>query len=168
MIRPASQLLFGYPLLAALLLSGSERPKSLASLLDSTGPRVLEQETRASVIRDYLQAWQSLGQALSGNRLAGVDDYFVGVAKSRLEGAVREQRQLRIHVIYRNQTHDPRIVFYSPDGLSVQIIDDVGYQLEVRDHGRVVASQDVRSPYVAVMTPTENKWKVRILQAAAQ
>jgi hypothetical protein len=159
MIAPAKRLLFGYLLLVALLLSASEQQKPVG--------RVLEQETSTAVMRNYLQAWQGLGEALSQNHPAALDDYFVGIAKSKFQDTLREQQQLGIRVIYRNQTHDPQIVFYSPDGLSVQLLDNVAYLVEVRDHGRIVGSQEVHSRYVAVMTPTETKWKVRILQVAS-
>ena len=164
MILRARRLLVGYPILVALLLWGAEQPKLSAGSLDSVG-RVLEDETRASAIRNYLQAWDTLGQASAQNRADLLDAYFVGIAKTKLEDTLRDQGRLGIQVTYRDQTHAPEIVFYSPDGLSIQVLDNVTYRLEVRDQGRIVGGQEVHSRYVAVLTPTETKWKVRILQA---
>jgi hypothetical protein len=147
-------LLIAFPLLIALMLWGAERP-GLRVESTNAGPRVLEEQTRASVVRDYLQAWQSLGAALSENRADVLDQSFVGTAKEKLG----------IQTVYRHPTHDLAVIFYSPDGLSIQLLDNIEYNLEIRDHGRVLASQPVRSRYVAVLTPAEATWKVRILQA---
>jgi hypothetical protein len=147
-------------LLAALLLAAPARP--------AVGPRVLEAQTRASVERDYLLAWQSLTMALSENRPDLLNEYFVGLAKDKLTETIREQRRAGIQTIYGEPAHDFHVVFYSPDGLSIQLLDNAAYSLHVRDHGKAVGSGQVHSRYVAVMTPTETKWKVRILQAQAQ
>ena len=161
----SSKLLFiSYPFLVGLLLVGGEQPNARVESANSAG-RTLEEETRASVVRNYLQAWQGLDRALSENRPDALDECFVGVAKEKLADTIRLQKNLGIQVFYREQTHDLEIVFYSPDGLSIQLVDKVGYRLEVLDRGRVVGSQPVQSRYVAVMTPTEARWKVRILQA---
>jgi hypothetical protein len=161
-------LIIAYPILVALLLAGAEQPKAPVESQNSAGPRVLEEQTRTSVVRDYLQAWQGLDRALSENRPDALDECFVGIAKEKLADTIREQKNLGIQAMYRDQTHDLEVVFYSPDGLSIQLLDKVGYRLEIRDHGRVVGGQQVQSRYVAVMTPTEARWKVRILQAEPQ
>lgn len=153
------------PLLLALMLWGAEQPAVRVESANSVGPRMLEGQTRASVVRDYLQAWQSLDRALSENNPDALDEYFVGVAKEKLADTVRQQQSLGIQTVYRHPTHDLTVVFYSPDGLSIQLLDNIEYSLEIRDHGRVLASQPVRSRYVAVLTPAEAKWKVRIFQA---
>jgi hypothetical protein len=57
------------------------------------------------------------------------------------------------------------LVFYSPEGLSIQLLDTVEYDVQVLDHGKLQTTQHVRAHYVAVMTPTEVRWKVRIFQA---
>lgn len=157
-------LLIAFPLLIALMLWGAERP-GLRVESTNAGPRVLEEQTRASVVRDYLQAWQSLGAALSENRADVLDQSFVGTAKEKLADTVRQQESLGIQTAYRHPIHDLAVIFYSPDGLSIQLLDNIEYNLEIRDHGRVLASQPVRSRYVAVLTPAEATWKVRILQA---
>ena len=70
-----------------------------------------------------------------------------------------------MHVHYQDRTHDIKIIFYSPDGLSIQLVDLIEYDEQVLDHGKVVAVQPVHARYVAVLTPTEVQWKVRILQS---
>ena len=143
--------------IAALMLAASASPE--------VGPRELEAQTRASVERDYRLAWQSLQRALAENRPELLNEYFVGAARDKFTSTIREQRKAGIQAIYSEPSHDFSLVFYSPEGLSIQLLDKVQYTEEVRDHGRTVGSAQVRARYVAVMTPTETKWKVRVLQA---
>ena len=131
------------------------------------GPRPLEKQTQTAVIRDYLQAWQGLGQALEQNEPDLLEPYFVGLAKDKLAATIREQGKIGIHVSYRDRSHNFRVVFYSPEGLSLQLLDDLEYDVEVRTRSGVVGSQHVCTRYVAVLTPTESKWKVRVFQGGA-
>lgn len=158
-------LLAAVPVLAALLLSGAGQPAVRVVPMDSVGPRPVEKQTQSSVVRDYLQAWQTLGSALGGNRADLLDGYFVSVAKEKLADTIREQKNLGMETSYRDQSHDIQVVFYSPEGLSIQLLDNVEYDVEVRDHGKTVGTQHVRTRYIAVLTPTESKWKVRVFQS---
>ncbi|MFY9559344.1 MAG: hypothetical protein WAQ52_03850 [Terriglobales bacterium] len=135
--------------------------------MESVGPRSVEKQTQSSVVRDYLQAWQTLGSALSQNRTDLLDGYFVGIAKEKLADTIREQQSLGIQTTYRDQSHDLQVVFYSPEGLSIQLVDNVEYDVEVRDHGKTVGTQHARTRYVAVLTPTESKWKIRVFQSGS-
>jgi hypothetical protein len=160
-------LLAAVPVLAALLMSGAGQPAVRVAPMDSVGPRPVEKQTQSSVVRDYLQAWQTLDSALGGNRADLLDGYFVGVAKEKLADTIREQKNLGIETSYRDQSHDLQVVFYSPEGMSIQLLDNVEYDVEVRDHGKTVGTQHVRTRYVAVLTPTESKWKVRVFQSGS-
>ena len=160
-------LLAAVPVLAALLMSGAGQPAVRVAPMDSVGPRPVEKQTQSSVVRDYLQAWQTLDSALGGNRADLLDGYFVGVAKEKLADTIREQQNLGIETSYRDQSHDLQVVFYSPEGLSIHLLDNVEYDVEVRDHGKTVGTQHVRTRCVAVLTPTESKWKVRVFQSGS-
>jgi hypothetical protein len=153
-------------ILAALLMSGATEPAVKVAPMDSVGPRPVEKQTQASVVRDYLLAWETMDGALQKNRPDMLDDYFVGKAKEKLADTIREQKNLGIQTTYGNQSHDIQVVFYSPEGLSIEIVDNAGYEVEVRDHGKAVGTQQVQARYVAVLTPTESKWKVRVFQGA--
>jgi hypothetical protein len=163
--RTPGRLLAVSPILAALLFLGAAQPSVRVAPMDSVGPRPVEKQTQSSVVRDYLQAWQTLGGALSQNRADLLDGYFVGIAKEKLADTIREQQTLGIQTVYRDESHDLQVVFYSPEGLSIQLLDNVQYQVEVRDHGKTVGTQHVRTRYVAVLTPTESRWKVRVFQS---
>jgi len=129
------------------------------------GPRTLQKETATAVIRDYLQSWQSLNTALEQNSAELLDQDFVGTAKDKLTGTMHEQAALGIHTRYRDRAHDLQIVFYSPDGLSIQLIDNVEYDEQIFEHDNVLTMQRVHARYVVVLTPTETRWRVRIFQA---
>jgi hypothetical protein len=154
-------------ILTALLFSGFDQPAVRIEPANA-GPRPLEKQTEAAVIRDYLQAWQNLGKALEQNQVGLLDANFVGVAKEKLADSIREQQNLGMETRYRDHSHDLAVVFYSPEGLSIQLRDTVVYDEEIVDHGEVQASQRVRSRYVAVLTPTEVRWKVRLFQAETE
>lgn len=153
---------------AALLLFGATTgPTVKVASMDSVGPRTVEKQTQVSVVRDYLRAWEMLDNAFQENHPDLLDGYFVGAAKEKLAVTIREQQTLGIQTTYGKQSHDIQVVFYSPEGLSIEIVDNAGYEVEVRDHGKVVGTQQVQAKYVAVLTPTESKWKVRVLQGAS-
>jgi len=150
------------------LLAASEprQPAVQVEAGDAFGPRTIETQTQNAVIRDYLQAWRSLDNAFQQNRPELLDQDFVGIAKQKLADTIQEQKQLGIRALYQDQAHDVGLAFYSPEGLSVQLIDKVEYDVQVMDHEKTLGTQHVHARYVAVLTPTEVRWKVRVLQAA--
>ena len=151
-------------LFTAIVALGSDPPAVRVAPTDSVGPRPLERQTETAVTRDYLQAWRSMSDALDQNRTDLLNQDFIGTAKEKLADTIREQANLGIHTRYRDGAHDLHLVFYSPEGLSIQLVDTVEYDMEVLDRDKVLAAQHVRARYVAVLTPTEVRWKVRIFQ----
>ena len=152
-------------LFAAIIALGSDDAAVGVAPTRSVGPRPLEKQTETGVTRDYLQAWRSMSDAFEQNRADLLDRDFIGTAKEKLADTIREQERLGIHSRYRDGAHDLQLVFYSPEGLSIQLVDTVEYDMEVLDRDKVLASQHVRARYVAVLTPTEVRWKVRVFQA---
>ncbi len=152
-------------LLLFVAASASEPASVQVQPSASVGPRQLEKATEKSVVRDYLKSWQTLAAAMESNNPDLLDAYFVGVAREKLANTVREQRKLGIDTRYHDHAHDIQITFYSPEGLSLQLVDTVDYDVQVIDHGNTQPAQQLRARYVAVLTPTEMKWKVRIFQA---
>ena len=145
----------------------AETPAVHVASMDSVGPRPLEQQTRTAIVRDYLEAWQSMSNALADNRPALLDDSFVGLAKEKLADTIRAQSASKIQSSYHELSHDLRILFYSTECLSIQLADDVEYDVEVRHDGQSFGTQHIKTRYLAVLTPTESRWKVRILQAGS-
>jgi len=131
------------------------------------GSRPLEKQTEASVIRDYLQSWRSMRQALDENQAADLDPDFIGAARDRLGETIAAQTRSGIHSRYQDRSHDLQIVFYSPEGLSIQMTDNVEYEQQVLDKDKVLVTKVIHQRYIVVLTPSEVRWQVRILQAAA-
>lgn len=162
--RRSTLFLVGAPILAAVLLSADTKPTVRVAPMNSAGPRAVETQTQSSVIRDYLLAWQTMNAALTENRADLLDGYFVGQAKDKLTDTIREQQNIGIRTSYLEKAHDIKVVFYSPEGLSIQLTDEVEYDVDVRNGDHGLGSENVRARYVAVLTPTESKWKVRVFQ----
>ena len=132
------------------------------------GPRLLENQSKAAVIRDYLRAWQGLRAALEQNRPELLDADFVGTAKDKLAGTVKQQGEIGIRTQYQDRSHDLQILFYSPDGLSIELADKVEYDVQVIDHDKVVTTQRESTRYLVVLTPAEIRWKVRVFQSVSE
>ena len=162
MIRPL--LLLGTVLAASGALA-ADQPSVKVEPTHLQGPRPLATQTESAVIRDYLHAWQGMSAAMDQNRADLLDQDFVGEARERLGATIADQSKQGVHVHYQDRTHDIKIIFYSPEGLSIQLVDDIEYDEQLLDQGKVVAEQPVHARYVAVLTPTEVQWKVRILQS---
>ena len=132
------------------------------------GSRPVEQLTEAAVVRDYLEGWQSFRAAMEQNRPALLSPAFVGTAQDKLTSTIQQQAALGIHTRYIDRSHDLQIVFYSPEGLSIQLIDNVAYDEQVFDQNNVLTTQHLRARYIAVLTPAATRWTVRIFQAAPE
>jgi hypothetical protein len=148
-----------------ILPLSAEQPTVRVEPANIEGPRVLNDQTKAAVIRDYLEAWQSMRAALLQNRSNLLDRDFVGTAKDKLVDTIQDQVTMGISTRYLDRSHDLQIVFYSPEGLSVQLVDNVTYDIQLVDHGKVQATQTEHARYVVVMTPAELRWRVRIFQS---
>ncbi len=128
------------------------------------GPRPLNEQTQTAVVRDYLESWQTLRSALEQNRVELLDRDFVGTARDKFASTIRDQVTTGITTRYLDRNHDLELVFYSPEGLSIQLIDKVDYDVQILDHGKLLSTQRASGRYVVVLTPSEVRWRVRILQ----
>jgi len=126
--------------------------------------RPLQEQTGRAAIRDYLNSWQVLTAALEQNRADLLDPDFVGSAKDTLAATIQQQTALGISTHYQDRAHDLQLVFYSPEGLSIELTDNVEYDVQLLDHGRVTTVQHVSAKYVVVLTPAEVRWRVRVFQ----
>ena len=133
------------------------------SNLQRTG-RPLQRQTETAAIHDYLESWQSLQAALEQNRPGLLGQSFVGTALDKLTDTMHQQDAAGIHTRYKDRAHDLQIVSYSPDVLSIQLIDNVEYDQQVLEHDKVLTTQRVHARYIVVMTPAEVRWRVRVFQ----
>jgi hypothetical protein len=130
--------------------------------------RPLQKQTETAAIRDYLESWQSLQAALEQNQPGLLSQNFVGTALDKLTDTIHQQDLAGIHTRYKDRAHDLQIVSYSPDGLSIQLIDNVEYDQQLLEHDKVLSNQRVHTRYIVVMTPAEVRWRVRVFQAEPQ
>ncbi|SPE24217.1 conserved exported hypothetical protein [Candidatus Sulfotelmatomonas gaucii] len=128
-------------------------------------PRPLNDETRSAAIRDYLEAWQGMSEALAQNRTDLLDADFVGGARDRLANTVQNQAALGLSTRYQDRSHNIQVLFYSPEGLSIELADTAEYEVQVFDHGKQLTSQTETARYIVVLTPSEVRWRVRVFQA---
>jgi len=161
MLRP---LLIFWTVMTAAAVSASAQATVRVKTANLQGSRPLQEQTGAAAIRDYLQSWQGLTVALEQNRADLLDPDFVGSAKETLAATIQQQVALGIKTHYQDRAHDVQIVFYSPDGLSIELTDKVEYDVEILDHDRVKTAQHVSARYVIVLTPAEVRWRVRVFQ----
>jgi hypothetical protein len=154
---------FGFAL--ASLSAGLAQAAVHVTPPDVNGTRTLQEQTGTAAIRDYLESWQTFKTALEQNRVDVIDRDFVGTEKEKLTETIQEQRAAEIRTSYQDRSHDIQIVFYSPEGLSLELTDNVEYDVQVLVHDKSVATQKVRARYIVVMTPTETRWRVRVYQA---
>lgn len=154
-------------LLAGTLFAGAQ-PTVRVEQAALSGPRVLQDQTRSAVIRDYLRSWQSFDAALDQNRPDLLNADFVGSAKEKLANTIKEQEALGVRTQYHDRSHDLRIVFYSPEGMSVELTDNVEYDVQVVDHDKTTTTQRVSARYIVVLTPAEVRWRVRVFQAVPE
>jgi len=161
MLRPLL-ILFTVLVGASAYMPGQVTVRTEAANLRSSRP--LQEQTRRAAIRDYLQSWQVLKAALEQNRADLLDPDFVGSAKDTLTATIGQQIALGISTHYQDRAHDPQLVFYSPEGLSIELTDNVEYDVQFLDHGRVKTVQHVSARYVIVLTPAEVRWRVRVFQ----
>lgn len=143
-------------------------PTVKVSLDPSFGPRTLEDRTQTAVVRDYIAAWKTMNTALSANDPGPLPGSFTGIAQEKLAGTIEQQKKLGLSSSYRDASHNIKLIFYSPEGLSIELVDEVEYDVQLQDHGKDGGTQHVHTHYVAVLTPTEVSWKVRIFQSSPE
>jgi hypothetical protein len=138
-------------------------PRVRLNAEDNAG-RPVEALTRKSIARDYARAWRSLAQAMEQNRADLIDNDFVGVAEEKFAAAVAGQAKAGLHTRYIDHGHKLDVLFYSPEGLSIELRDTAQLERQVLDGDKVVHSENLTLHYISLMTPTEVRWKVRLLQ----
>jgi hypothetical protein len=150
---------------APLLLAAAET--GFAVILDASQaqPRHVEETTMASVQRDYGHAWRAMAAALEENRAGLLGTDFVGLAKEQLSQAIAEQGKSGLKRRYIDHGHQVRVVFYSSDGSAMELHDTVRLEIQWLDGNKVIHSEQGTFHYLALMTPAENSWKVRLLES---
>jgi hypothetical protein len=131
-------------------------------------PREVEDVTQSAIVRDYTLAWQAISTALANNTLQPLNDNFAGFALDKFTQRVKEQKQNGLTTRIIDHGHKVDAIFYSPDGAAIELKDTASIETQVLDGGTVIHSDQAQIQYYAVMTGAEDRWKVRVLESAAQ
>jgi hypothetical protein len=150
-------------------LFGAAPPKTIEVRLDisKATPRDVEEQTQASVVRDYGKAWQTLEQSLEENRADLLNANFVGYALDRWVQTVKAQNSAGLSRRVVDHGHHLEVAFYSVDGSAMQLRDSAQLEIQYLDKGKLVHQEKLTARYTVLMTPAESSWKVRILQEIA-
>ena len=138
----------------------------VAIKIDASGaaPRQVEDSTVQAVARDYSTAWKNLGRAMDENR-PDLLNGFVGSAREQAAKLIASQKQNGLHQRYGDRGHNATVAFYSVDGSSMLVHDTAQIEIQQLDGTNVVHSEQVTLHYLALLTPAENSWKVRVLES---
>jgi hypothetical protein len=138
--------------------------------ISATGvaPRILEQATGESLVREYATAWKNLATSLDENRTDLLNDDFAGTAKDRLTEQIAAQKKNGLHQHTVDHGHQVDAVFYSTDGSAIELRDTAQLEIQVLDGGKIVASNEATVHYLAVLTVADGRWKVRELVAVPE
>ncbi len=156
---------------ASIILASSmvaAQPEVTVGTSQLKGPRALEDQTKAAAIRDYLESWQAMNEAFQQRQPSLLDEDFIGTAKDKLADAIEEEANLGIETRYQDRAHHIQFLFYSPEGLSIELIDDAEYDVQVLDHDKAVSTVPTTARYIVILTPAEVRWKVRVMQAGSK
>lgn len=127
-------------------------------------PRQVEDSTASSLQRDYALAWRSLARALAENRPELLSPAFVGVAKDKLTEVIHQQSRSGLKRRIVDRGHRIQVVFYSVDGSALEMHDTARLEIQWLDGDKVVHSEQATLYYLALMTPGENSWRLRLLE----
>ncbi|MBV8207967.1 MAG: hypothetical protein JO041_14360 [Acidobacteria bacterium] len=142
---------------------GASAP-AIALDVSQAAPRQVEDSTVRAITRDYGRAWQALAAALGQNRADLLPEGFVGVARQKLSERIAEQQRSGLVTRVIDHGHRLQAVFYSPEGSAMELRDTARYEIQLVDGGSVVSTETVTASYAVLMTVTDDRWKVRVLQ----
>ena len=153
----------------ALLQAAAANPKPKVELdVDHAVPRDVDDAVRQAIIRDYSSAWLAIGAALADNNVSPLNDNFIGFALDKLTQRVTDQQHAGLKTRLTDRGHKVDAIFYSLDGSAIELRDTVTIDTQVVDGNTVLHSDRAEIHYYVVMTGAEDRWKVRVLESAAE
>jgi hypothetical protein len=153
------------PLLVRALADNSN-PPTVQIASDGVEPRQVEDTTQQNITKIYSRSWQDLDKALSKNDASALAPSFVGFARDRFASQIKGQQASGISSRVIARKHDAKTVFYSVEGSALEIHDNVEVERQILDGSKVVSSEVKMVPYVAILTTTDDGWKIRLLEQA--
>jgi hypothetical protein len=167
----SSNLRFRIPLALALLvvayfpLNAAAPDTNVWLNASGAGPRGVEDTLQQTLRRDYARAWQTMNTALENGDVRPLEQYFTGIAQTKLQALIKDENSTGVKVRYVDQGHQLQAVFYPRDGGAMLLHDTAQVQMEVTQNGKVIHSEPLAQKYVVLMTPAQDRWLVRVLQS---
>ncbi len=155
-------------LVAALVVLVIPAGAQELKLTGSPAGREMQEATRQSIARAYSHAWQVWADAVAQNREDLLDAAFLGTARENFAQLIRHQKASGLRQRCVDRGHKVELLFYSPEGLSVQLRDRAQFEVQILNGDSVIHREQVTMNYIALLTPTEVTWKVRLLQAVPE
>lgn len=146
-------------------LSGAETAFSVSVDASQAQPRSVEDTTTQAVRRDYAHAWQALARAMEENRTDLLNADFAGIAHEKLAEVIADQKKTGLRRRYIDHGHKAQVVFYSTDGSAMELRDVASIEIQLLDGGKIMHREQTTIRYIALLTPAENSWKVRVLES---
>ena len=162
--QPACTVVLAFAFCTCALAQSPSNLPHVTLNADNLGPRPIEQVTGANIARNYAIAWGALAQALEQNRVALLNEQFIGFAKDRLTQRITDQARTGIHVRVVDQGHRLKAMFNSLDGAAMQLIDEAQIQTQIYDGSKLIYSNSSPQHYLVLMTPGSDRWYVRSLE----
>ena len=135
---------------------------------DNAGPRQVEDTTQRAIVRDYSAAWQAIATALANNNPAPLRQNFAGFALDQLAQRVKDQQADGVKTRIIDHGHKVDAIFYSKDGSAMQLRDMASIETQVLEGETVIHSDQAQMQYFVVMTSTEDRWKLRVLESSPE
>jgi len=132
---------------------------------DHTGPREVEDTTQKAINRDYSSAWQAIATALNNNDAGPLRQNFVGFALDQFVQRVKDQQSSGVKTRIIDHGHQVDAIFYSKDGSAMELRDTASIEIQVLEGNTVIHSDQSQIQYCAVLTSTEDRWKLRVLES---
>jgi hypothetical protein len=151
------------PFAKRALAADNDGPKIQLNIANSQ-PREVEETTQKSITREYSTAWKTLVDALANNRPDRIGESFVGPAEDELRKQIDEQKNNQLSTRTVDRGHKLDVVFYSPEGSTLQLRDTAQLERQYLSGGRVIHSENITQNYLVLMAVTGDRWKVRVLQ----
>lgn len=147
------------------VLYAADPTASVAFTSAHSQPRPVEDLTEKAIVREYSAAWQNLARALKDNNPDILQESFVGAAQQKFAKQIAEQKAAGISTNYIDRGHKIDVLFYSPEGSSMQFRDTADLEVQLLENGKIIHSEPVQQQYVGLMTVYGDRWRVRVLQA---
>ncbi len=126
--------------------------------------RKIDDQTRLSLKKDYLKAWQVKNTALFTNELAGIDDLYTQSARENIYQLIQDHKARDLRVETTSLKHRLEIDLFSEDGQLISMKDrGVIEHIQVYKGEELLQSRTDTSDYRVILLLEDDFWRIRHL-----